>query len=389
MGDTVTGRDDQIRLIAIIGAGPAGGAAASLLSRRGYRVTLFERSEFPRAKVCGEYISPAGQAALSAVIDPGTLQAAGLAVCDRFAIELADGDRDRTIEWRASAPAWSLSRARLDALLRDEARRRGAGVRQPASVRSVSYDDDGVTLDIGGASERFDLVVHADGQGRHDPAGPTPKIAGVVGHKCHYRPGRAIRGVRMRAGDGAYVGTIQVEDGLATCALVATREHIARADADPDAMLASLWPGFDPTRREGPWRSCGVARSGYIEPGHARSVRLGNAAAAVDPIGGEGIGLALWSAWAFASSMPDLVRGAACTADGLGHAKRSLARRYRARLRTRRPACRFGAWVLMRPALVDAMWPLLRARAGRAVTVHPWARLSGKAAPSAAAPLRT
>jgi len=379
----VSGDAETVRRVAVIGAGPAGCAASALLARRGYAVTLFERSTFPRVKVCGEYISPAGHAALASVIGTRRLRDAGMAECDTMAIELADAARDRSIEWRARTPAWSISRATLDTLLRDEAARAGADVRQPASVRSVSYDGRGVGIEADDTTERFDLVVHADGLGRHDPAGPTPKIAGVVGHKCHYRP------ERMRAGGGAYVGTIQVEDGLATYALVATREHIARAHGDPDAMMAELWPAFDPDRRASEWHACGVARSGYVEPGHARSVRLGNAAAAVDPIGGEGIGLALWSAWTFASSMPDLARGAACTADGLGRAKRSLARRYRARLRTRRPACRSGAWVLMRPALVGAMWPLLRARAGRAVTVHPWSALSGKAARSAAAPLGT
>ena len=369
---------DTVRRVAVIGAGPAGCAAAALLARRGYTVTLLERKAFPRVKVCGEYISPAGHGALAAVIDPGRLREAGMTACDTLAIELADGTRDRCVEWRAPNPAWSISRAALDTLLRDEAERAGCVVQQPVSVRSVSYDDRGASVAFGDASERFDLVVHADGLGRHDPAGPTPTIAGVVGHKCHYRPERPVRGVRMRAGDGAYVGTIQVEGGLATCALVATREHIARAHADPDAMMAALWPGFEPERRASAWSSCGVARSGYIEPGHRRSVRIGNAAAAVDPVGGEGIGLALWSAWTLASSMPDLNQARACTADDLARAKSMLARRYRSRLRTRRPACRLGAWVLMRPAVVRAMWPMLRARAGRAVTVHPWSMLSGK-----------
>src|SRR5437868_15542451 len=42
---------------AIIGAGPAGSAAARLLAQAGWRVALVEKSEFPRRKVCGEFIS--------------------------------------------------------------------------------------------------------------------------------------------------------------------------------------------------------------------------------------------------------------------------------------------------------------------------------------------
>src|SRR5258706_10053567 len=43
----------------VIGAGPAGTSAAILLASAGWRVTLVEKCEFPRRKVCGEYISGA------------------------------------------------------------------------------------------------------------------------------------------------------------------------------------------------------------------------------------------------------------------------------------------------------------------------------------------
>ena len=41
----------------IIGAGPAGSSAARLLAQAGWRVALVEKAEFPRRKVCGEFIS--------------------------------------------------------------------------------------------------------------------------------------------------------------------------------------------------------------------------------------------------------------------------------------------------------------------------------------------
>ncbi|MDQ5836879.1 MAG: FAD-dependent oxidoreductase, partial [Acidobacteriota bacterium] len=42
----------------IIGGGPAGASAAIHLAARGARVLLAERKKFPRAKLCGEFISP-------------------------------------------------------------------------------------------------------------------------------------------------------------------------------------------------------------------------------------------------------------------------------------------------------------------------------------------
>src|SRR6476660_6124576 len=44
--------------VIIAGGGPAGSSAAIHLSRNGLRVLLVEQKKFPRAKLCGEFISP-------------------------------------------------------------------------------------------------------------------------------------------------------------------------------------------------------------------------------------------------------------------------------------------------------------------------------------------
>jgi len=44
--------------IAIVGAGPAGSAAAYFLARHGFDVALIDKSNFPRDKTCGDAVSP-------------------------------------------------------------------------------------------------------------------------------------------------------------------------------------------------------------------------------------------------------------------------------------------------------------------------------------------
>src|SRR6185295_11469434 len=44
--------------VIIAGAGPAGSSAAIHLASNGARVLLVEQKKFPRAKLCGEFISP-------------------------------------------------------------------------------------------------------------------------------------------------------------------------------------------------------------------------------------------------------------------------------------------------------------------------------------------
>lgn len=357
-----------MKRVIVIGGGPGGAVAGFYLARAGFDVTIVERAAFPRVKVCGEFVSPAATALLEAVIGSADLQAAGARRVDRFCLELGR----RAWSWEMPEPAWALSRAALDSLLIERARGAGATIVQPGSVIGVEYGTEAVQVALADGNRlEGEIVVHADGSGRHDPAGPVATDRRLVAHKCHLRPPRAVEGVRIRVGPGAYVGTIEVETGLATCALVAGKRHIAEHGGDADAMLRVLWPGFDPGWRVSDWKSCGVPRSRYIRPGHPRSFRIGNAAAAVDPIGGEGIGLAVWAGTRLGTLLCEATRSGVALAE----VQRRLAREYSGRLRGRLPACRIAAQVLARPRLCALLWPALVAPR---VTIAPWYALTGK-----------
>ena len=44
--------------VAIVGAGPAGSSAAITLARKGYSVALLDKEQFPREKLCGDFLNP-------------------------------------------------------------------------------------------------------------------------------------------------------------------------------------------------------------------------------------------------------------------------------------------------------------------------------------------
>ena len=55
--------------VVIVGAGPAGCAAALVLARAGVRVRLIDRERFPRDKLCGDTVNP-GTMGLLGRLDP-------------------------------------------------------------------------------------------------------------------------------------------------------------------------------------------------------------------------------------------------------------------------------------------------------------------------------
>src|SRR5262249_7479239 len=44
--------------VAIMGAGPAGSSAAIALAREGYSVAVLDKEQFPREKLCGDFLNP-------------------------------------------------------------------------------------------------------------------------------------------------------------------------------------------------------------------------------------------------------------------------------------------------------------------------------------------
>ena len=123
-----------MKRVAIVGAGPAGSAAAIALCRTpGIEVQLLERKSFPRAKACGSGLSPWALDVLDELGLGRTIRASAYPI--RAALIGAGGGTP--VELRSRYEAAIYPRADFDMLLAREAVRRGADLREGVRVDAL------------------------------------------------------------------------------------------------------------------------------------------------------------------------------------------------------------------------------------------------------------
>jgi flavin-dependent dehydrogenase len=330
----------------VIGAGPAGAAISILLATAGWRVILVEQQAYPRQKVCGECIS-AGSLSL---LDE-------LGVGPRFR-EVAGPDL-RQVGWmggRATliadfppcregiyAYGRALGRDQLDEILVERARAAGAEVIQPAKVSRVRGRAGDFVCDVksrghakphAAADSHVDQIRHTrvviDAHGSWEP-GPAFIVAGtsrecgrtpmhpadLFAFKASFQKSDLAPGLLpVIAFPGGYGGIVVAEGGRTTLACCIRRDALKLARASlpgvtageaVSAYLRVCCPGLrkviDPQRREGAWLSAGPIRPGVRVDAAAEWFRVGNAAGESHPLIGEGISMALQSAFLLAAHL--------------------------------------------------------------------------------------
>ncbi len=314
------GTTDRSADVIVVGAGPAGSAAAWQLRQAGRDVVVLEKADFPREKVCGDGLTPRGVKALQdmAVDISGWVRHKGLRVHGGGTV--TEVDWPRLQHW----PGFSLvlRRSDLDARLAAHAGAAGARVHTGITVTEPLLDDAGrvagVHATAGPDKEpqvwRAPLVVSAEGL-----SGRLAKSLGLV--RREDRPlGVAVRRyVRSRRAADDYLdisfdltpagpsrdsmpgygwifgmgdGTANVGYGLLDTRRGTGADHRAVLRAWLDTFPAEDGLGEDDAVT--PLRGAGLPMALNRGPAYTRGLLLaGDAAGTVNPCNGEGISYAL------------------------------------------------------------------------------------------------
>jgi 2-polyprenyl-6-methoxyphenol hydroxylase-like FAD-dependent oxidoreductase len=349
-----------MRSVAVIGAGPAGSIAALLLARRGWGVELVEHHRFPRRKVCGECVSALGVDVLERAGLSDQIGRAGAVRLRRSAFVATDGGEAVA---RLPREMVGISRWVMDAVLLEAARGAGVNVHQPARVQNVDAAQRRVELrdlvdnSVSQLSYRY-LIVSA---GNRVVGMDGPGVTGDLGTAAHFEgvrdEGDAITLFALR---GHYCGLAPIEGGGWNVAMSVPAARVRDVDGD----LGAVWKGalaeneglarrMRNARQRSEWLAAPLPRFGVRAHWPEGVIPVGNAAAALEPIGGEGMGLAMRSAELAAEAMD------ACERAGRALDVRALHRAYRELWRWRRVVCRAGAMVAVRPGVAKMVVSLL------------------------------
>jgi flavin-dependent dehydrogenase len=310
--------------VVIAGAGPAGSLAALLLARRGARVTIVERTRFPRPKLCGDTLNPGAVGLLARHVPLDGLVSGSLAI--RGMRLTGPGSVEVRGDYGPGVHGLSVTRQVFDGWLLERALESGARLVEATAVLGPRLDGRGavagvVTRGSSGTPAEFaaPMTIGADGRRSRLAAGRLSWYAASPRRWAIGAYYDAVSGLgdvgEMHIRTGHYLGVAPVPGGRANACLV---RPLARGErwADPGALLDRmvstdplLGPRFRTARRVSRPSMLGPMAVETPVPGCPGLLLAGDAAGFVDPMTGDGIRLALSGAELAATVAADVLEG--------------------------------------------------------------------------------
>jgi flavin-dependent dehydrogenase len=156
--------------VIVIGGGPAGATASTLIAQQGYSVQLFEREKFPRYHI-GESLIPETYWVLERLKMLPKMQASHFV--KKYSVQFvnASGKQSAPFYFWDNKPhecsqTWQVERSEFDMMMLNNAREQGVAAFEGVRVREVIFEDDravGVTiLDADGTTREVRAKVVVD-----------------------------------------------------------------------------------------------------------------------------------------------------------------------------------------------------------------------------------
>jgi flavin-dependent dehydrogenase len=261
-----------MRAVRVVGAGPAGSAAALTALRQSAPVTIVEKSRLPRHKVCGEFISPEVRGILEKLDCMDAFMALGPSSIRRMTLHFGKRRKHSVL----AEPAFGLSRYALDRFLFETAVARGA-----VSVRETWTESAAVAAQ--------ESVVLAKGRKAIAPEGSNR----LFGFKAHYI-GPVDDAVELFFFDGCYGGVSSVEQGVTNVSGLAPEAMLRACEFNADELVSRSRPlaeRLSPLTRKMAWLTVGpLVFSRSFNPVDTQAVYpAGDALGFTDPFTGSGM----------------------------------------------------------------------------------------------------
>lgn len=348
--------------VVVVGAGPAGAAAAIELARSGVEVLLVDRATFPRGKVCGCCINGAALAALEELNLAEKAMQRGLPI-ERIQLMTAKQKVDLQLNQGVS-----LSRDWLDAYLVQAAINAGAefldGV--AASLHNASDDGRHVRLSHDHIAQA-DVVVVADGLSG-SVLKDAPQFVTTTVESSWIGAGAALPGdvfeceagvIYMACTELGYAGMVKLEDGRIDIASAMSRK-LLKQHHDVAACIDHILTGGSSVRMQlgalqaAQWKGTPQLTRSLNQVAAGGVLVAGDAAGYVEPFTGEGIAWALRGGITVARIIRDATGG------DISHMTQQWKDSHRRLVKGRQSTCRWAASILKRPWLTSTAIAVLR-----------------------------
>lgn len=276
----------------VVGAGPAGGAAAYHLAKRGRDVAIVEKHSLPRYKPCGGGVSPQIGEWFDFDFNPVISTKV-----NRFRYTWQMGD---PVDVELKDPVWMVKRDEFDHFLVRQSIRQGAMLNDNTTVQDINFKDSNWHIDTSNGQFQARYLIAADGA-----KGQTAKKIGL--NKRLKLVGGAIeleaRGVLPKENVGhfefglleaGYLWNFPKADGQSLGAGIFRHHRAQDLKTATKKYIDTFGINFDSTEYHAHplyvWNG-----NQALHNGNERAVLVGEAACLADPLTAEGIRPSIYS----------------------------------------------------------------------------------------------